>query len=278
MKLITETIDQPVTFITEGTADKKITFIEGIAAQAGIPNRNRRIYPPEVLSREIDKYIREKVDTGSAMGELQHPQSPSLTLDRVSHIFREVKRTNNDWYAKAALTATPCGAIAEGLLQAGARIGFSTRGLGSLKEDPKNNWNVVQDDYKLAVLADLVADPSAPSAYVKGILEGIEFTMSESGEWVAEYMDDEKKTFKSKHTEQLKDYVDNTKAFNKFFEMMNLIQEEDGATLAALAVQAKVDPNVVKQAWYTAAMMAARQNIKEDRAYIEQLARQFLKI
>jgi hypothetical protein len=201
---------------------KKTFYIDGIAAQGGIPNRNRRLYPPEVLGREIDRYLEEKIKTGSAFGELSHPDTPSIHLDRVSHIFREVRREGNNWHGKAALCDTPCGAIARGLMESGGRLGFSTRGLGSLKEDPQNKWNVVQDDYKLAVLADLVADPSAPSAFVKGVLEGIEFHQTTDGEWVAEAVEEIKKELKTKTVEQIKT---DPAPFFKFFDRLKAIHE-----------------------------------------------------
>lgn len=223
MKLISEHIDRPLTFLTEDDKGRKRYYIEGIAAQAGVVNRNRRLYPPEVLAPEIERYIKEKIETGSAMGELGHPDTPAVHLDRVSHIFREVKRSGNDWVAKAALTDTPCGKIAEGLLESGARLGFSTRGLGSLKEDPANKWNVVQGDFKLAVLSDIVADPSAPSAFVKGVLEGIEFSQREDGEWVAEAVHTLKKELKTKTIQELKDPA----PFYKFFKALKNLNESN---------------------------------------------------
>lgn len=282
MRLISDFINEDVKLIAEDKEGKKTYYVEGIAAQAGIPNRNRRLYPPDVLAPEIDRYIKEKVETGSSFGELSHPDSPQIHLDRVSHIFREVKRDKNDWYAKAALTDTPCGSIARGLLEAGGRLGFSTRGLGTLKNDEKNGWNIVQSDYKLSVLADLVADPSAPSAYVKGVLEGITFHQTESGDWVAEkvaekvaeHIEDTKKELEKKSIEEIK--RDASPTFNKFFEMLSLVQEEYGSERARLAKRANTTVARVDEVMRWAQIQALKEGRANDIDYIKTIVFNYL--
>jgi hypothetical protein len=276
VKLISDQITEQVSFLVEEKEGKKTFYIEGIAAQAGVANRNRRFYPPDVLGREIDKYIEDKVKTGSALGELAHPDNPSLNLDRVSHIFRSVRRDNNDWYAKAALVETPCGKIAEGLLQAGARIGFSTRGLGSLKQDEKNGYSIVQNDYKLAVLADLVADPSAPNAFVKGVLEGVEFYQKDDGSWaIEEHIDNLKKDLKKQTRAELAE--DKSKVFLQFFDLLNMVQEDAGTLVGGLAVAAGVDSARAWDAWETARKRALREGHEAgDLRYIQSLAKRYL--
>ena len=174
MKLFTELVED-VQYITEANekTGKKDMFIEGIFLQAGIKNRNGRMYPIDVLESEVKRYVRETVDKGRAYGELGHPSGPSINLDRVSHIITELKRDGNNFIGKAKLTETPMGNIARGLLESGANLGVSSRAMGSLKES--NGVMVVQNDLKLSTAADIVADPSAPDAFVKGIMEGVEW-------------------------------------------------------------------------------------------------------
>jgi hypothetical protein len=174
MKLITEIVES-VRVIEEAREDgKKNLYIEGIFLQANIPNRNKRIYRAETLEREVNRYVQESVQKGRAYGELGHPNGPAINLDRVSHIITELKRVGDNFIGKAKISNTPMGNIAAGLLGDGAQLGVSSRGMGSLKEG-KNGIMEVQDDFYLATAADIVADPSAPDAFVNGIMEGVEY-------------------------------------------------------------------------------------------------------
>ena len=174
MKLITE-VTENVTITEETKEDgKKNLFIEGIFLQANIPNRNNRIYKVETLEREVARYMKENVSKGRAYGELGHPNGPAINLDRVSHIITELRRVGDNFMGKAKISNTPMGNIAAGLIGDGAQLGVSSRGMGSIKEG-KGGIMEVQDDFYLAAAADIVADPSAPDAFVNGIMEGVEY-------------------------------------------------------------------------------------------------------
>ena len=174
MKLITE-VTENVTITEETKEDgKKNLFIEGIFLQANIPNRNNRIYKVETLEREVARYMKESVSKGRAYGELGHPNGPAINLDRVSHIITELRRVGDNFMGKAKISNTPMGNIAAGLIGDGAQLGVSSRGMGSIKEG-KGGIMEVQDDFYLATAADIVADPSAPDAFVNGIMEGVEY-------------------------------------------------------------------------------------------------------
>ena len=184
MRLIAE-LNEEVQYLSEEKDGKRTLYIEGCFLQANIKNRNGRIYPMSIMEREVGKYHSEKISHGRAMGELGHPATPGLNLDRVSHIVTECKRSGNDFIGKAKiLPDLPMGKIAEGLIQAGAKLGVSSRGMGSLKEDSKLGAMVVQDDFNLAVMIDIVADPSAPGAWVNGVMENVEWVRNAQGEWV----------------------------------------------------------------------------------------------
>lgn len=174
MKLICETVED-VKYITEKTeSGKKNLYIEGIFMQGDIVNRNKRSYNTEILEREINRYTKDLIEKGRAYGELGHPNGPSINLDRVSHIITEMKRDGNNFIGKARIADTPMGNIARGIMESGGQLGVSSRGMGSLKEN-KNGIMEVQDDFYLATAADIVADPSAPDAFVHGIMEGVEW-------------------------------------------------------------------------------------------------------
>lgn len=174
MKLICETVED-VKYITEKTeSGKKNLYIEGIFMQGDIVNRNKRSYNTEILEREINRYTKDLIEKGRAFGELGHPNGPSINLDRVSHIITEMKRDGNNFIGKARIADTPMGDIARGIMESGGQLGVSSRGMGSLKEN-KNGIMEVQDDFYLATAADIVADPSAPDAFVHGIMEGVEW-------------------------------------------------------------------------------------------------------
>lgn len=174
MKLITE-INESVEYIAEAREDgKKDYFIRGPFMQANIKNRNGRVYPAEVLQKEVDRYVNENVQKNRAYGELGHPTSPTINLDRVSHMIKELTRDGDNFIGKAKImTETPMGRIVKNLMDEGASLGVSSRGMGSLKN--KNNAAEVQNDFYLATAADIVADPSAPDAFVEGIMEGKEW-------------------------------------------------------------------------------------------------------
>ena len=172
MKLITETIEN-VEVITEGKgADKKL-YIEGVFLQSEIKNRNGRMYPFSVLEKEVNRYNEEYVKTSRALGELGHPDGPTVNLDRVSHRITSLSAEGNNFIGKAQILDTPMGKIAKSLLEDGVKLGVSSRGMGSI--DRREDCNVVMDDFMLATAADIVADPSAPDAFVNGIMEGKEW-------------------------------------------------------------------------------------------------------
>jgi len=173
MKLITEEISQ-VKIITEGKGKEKTLHIEGVFLQGGIKNRNGRMYPVETLSREVGRYCENFVKKGRALGELGHPEGPTVNLDRVSHKISSLVQEGNNFRGKAKLLETPMGKIAKSLLGEGVMLGVSSRGVGSLKED-HTGCKVVGEDFQLATAADIVADPSAPDAFVNGIMEGKEW-------------------------------------------------------------------------------------------------------
>jgi hypothetical protein len=172
MKLITETVEE-VKMITEEKNGVKSLFIQGPFLVAEMKNKNGRMYKADTLKKEVDRYNEEYVTKNRAFGELGHPESPTINLDRVSHLITSLKQEGNQWVGKAKILETPMGKIARSLMEGGAQLGVSSRGMGSLKE--VNGVNVVQDDYYLATAADIVADPSAPGAFVQGIMEGREW-------------------------------------------------------------------------------------------------------
>ena len=173
MKLITEEISN-VKIITEGKGSKKTLHIEGVFLQGGIKNRNGRMYPVNILNNEVNRYCENFVGKGRALGELGHPDGPTVNLDRVSHKITSLVREGNNFVGKAKLLSTPMGKIASSLIGEGVTLGVSSRGVGTLKED-QTGCKVVGEDFQLATAADIVADPSAPDAFVNGIMEGKEW-------------------------------------------------------------------------------------------------------
>ena len=172
MKLITESIED-IRILTEEKDGEKHLYIEGVFLQSEIKNRNGRIYPFDVLNKEVERYSEEYVKAGRALGELGHPDGPTVNLDRVSHKITSLKAEGNNFIGKARILDTPMGTIAKSLLGEGVKLGVSSRGMGSLKEE--NGVKYVSDDFMLATAADIVADPSAPDAFVNGIMEGKEW-------------------------------------------------------------------------------------------------------
>lgn len=184
MKLITEEISK-VKFITEEKGGKKSLYIEGIFLQADIKNRNGRCYPMETLAREVSRYNENYIQKGRALGELGHPDGPTVNLDRVSHMITSLKEDGNNFIGKAKILDTPMGKIASSLVSEGVKLGVSSRGIGSLVE--RNGVRYVSDDFMLATAADIVADPSAPDAFVNGIMEGVEWIYDASrNSWLLE--------------------------------------------------------------------------------------------
>ena len=173
MKLITEVTEELKYISEEGTAGKKNLYIEGIFLQGGIVNRNGRMYNVDILEREVNRYTKENIDKGRAYGELGHPSGPSINLERVCMMIRSLKREGSNFIGRAKIMDTPYGQIVQNLMAEGAALGVSSRGMGSIEE--RNGVNHVKDDFYLATAADIVADPSAPDAYVNGVMEGVEW-------------------------------------------------------------------------------------------------------
>jgi hypothetical protein len=179
MKLIKE-VTETVSYLAEEKDGKKSLYIQGPFLQAEVVNRNGRKYLREVMQKEVQRYNENYVHKNRAFGELGHPDTPTINLDRVSHLTTELYQEGNNWIGKAKILDTPMGTIVKNLIEGGAQIGVSSRGMGSLKNI--NGINVVQDDFHLATAADIVADPSAPDAFVQGIMEGKEW-MLVNGVW-----------------------------------------------------------------------------------------------
>ena len=179
MKLIKE-INETVNYLTEDADGKKSLFIEGPFLVAETKNRNGRLYEYNTMKKEVARYTESYINKQRAFGELGHPETPSINLDRVSHMITSLREDGNTWIGKAKILDTPMGNIAKSLIEGGAQLGVSSRGMGSLKN--VNGVNVVQPDFYLATAADIVADPSAPGAFVQGIMEGKEW-MLVNGVW-----------------------------------------------------------------------------------------------
>ena len=173
MKLIREEIES-VEFLVEQKNGKKSMYIEGVFLQGNIKNRNGRMYPMETLRREVGRYNENHIQSGRALGELGHPEGPTVNLDRVSHKIVSLKESGSNFIGKAKILNTPMGKIASSLIEEGVKLGVSSRGVGSLQQT-KEGFAVVGEDFMLATAADIVADPSAPDAFVSGIMEGKEW-------------------------------------------------------------------------------------------------------
>ena len=196
MKLIKEVFEQNTLIVEEKLGKGKEYFIEGVFLQSEVKNRNGRIYPESVMDKEVNRYMESYVAKNRAYGELGHPDTPSINLDRVSHLIVDLRKEGTNYVGKAKILDTPMGKIAKGLLDGGAQLGVSSRALGSLKMN-KEGIQVVQDDFMLSTAADIVADPSAPDAFVRGIME--------SCEWV--FVDGQ---FEQRQIEQTKKIIQNT--------------------------------------------------------------------
>lgn len=203
MKLITETIEQ-VRYITEATeSGKKNLFIEGPFLVYDKPNRNNRMYSKDVLSREVGRYSDEYIKTNRALGELGHPDTPTINLERVSHKIVSLEDTGENFVGKAMILDTPYGQIVKNFIDSGVSLGVSSRGMGSL-QPTKEGYNLVQDDFRLATAADIVADPSAPGAFVNGIMENKEWLFVE-GRFVEVDIDNAKRQIRKASARQVEE-------------------------------------------------------------------------
>ena len=175
MKLISEFVDYAVepVIVEQNEKGQKDYFIEGVFMQSDIKNRNGRIYPEQVMKKEVDRYRKEFVEKDRAFGELGHPDGPTINLDKVSHMITKLEQDGKNFMGRAKILSTPNGQIVRNLINDGAKLGVSSRGLGSL--ETRGGAQVVKDDFQLATAADIVADPSAPEAFVEGIMEGVEW-------------------------------------------------------------------------------------------------------
>jgi len=208
MKLISELTEQ-VEYIVEevelAEGKKEKTFkIRGPFMQAEVKNRNGRMYPKQTMVREVNRYNDEYVKKNRAFGELGHPEGPTINLDRVSHMITDISENGNDFIGTAKILATPYGNIVRNLISEGAQLGVSSRGMGSLKQD-RDGVQIVQDDFHLATAADIVADPSAPNAFVQGIMEGREYWYDAgTNTWRVEQMAESMKRMTAKELEERK--------------------------------------------------------------------------
>ena len=204
MKLISEEAIN-VEFLTEATKDGgKNYYIEGIFMQSDTKNRNGRMYPREILQKEAKRYTKEFIDKKRAFGELGHPDGPTVNLERVSHMIEQLEEVGQNFMGRAKILDTPYGKIVKNLINEGARLGVSSRGMGSLKP-AKDGIQEVQSDFYLATAADIVADPSAPDAFVHGIMEGVEFWFNnDKNKWEAVKIQEQMKKMSLKQIEENK--------------------------------------------------------------------------
>ena len=193
MKLIKEITESVNYLLEEGADGKRSLFIEGPFLVSERTNRNGRMYKEETMRKEVGRYTEEYINKNRAFGELGHPDTPSINLDRVSHLIVSLRQEGTDWIGKAKILETPMGNIARNLIEGGAQLGVSSRGMGSLKS--VNGINIVQDDFYLATAADIVADPSAPGAFVQGIMEGKEWMLVD-GVWTEMHYEQARKEIK----------------------------------------------------------------------------------
>ena len=215
MKLIKEHTETVNYLIEEDKETGQKNYnLEGVFLQADIKNRNGRLYPTDILDKEVKRYMKENVKKNRAYGELGHPDSPTINLDRVSHMIKDLKLEGNDFVGKAKIMDTPYGKIVKSLIDEGASLGVSSRGMGSLKTT-KDGTSEVQKDFMLATAADIVADPSAPDAFVRGVMEGKEW-MFVDGKFVEQDID----AVKSSITKATRSQLEEAKlfAFAKFLQ------------------------------------------------------------
>jgi hypothetical protein len=221
MKLITEDNFESVFTIEEGTGGQKKLYIEGVFLQAGIKNRNGRIYPVSMLEQEVNRYINEKVNTNRAYGELEHPTTPVISLKNVSHRIVELKQDGQNWMGKALIGTEGNGKIVRGLIEMGANLGVSSRGTGTLKNI--QGLNEVQSDFRLATAADIVTDPSAPDAFVNGVMESVDWIWEEGHGWEArKVVEAVKRAGDNGGTKALNEELA-MKSFKKFIDAVSLL-------------------------------------------------------
>lgn len=212
MKLIREVFETTNCIVEEKLGKPKQYFIEGVFLQSEITNRNGRMYKESTMDREVGRYIKEAVENNRAYGELGHPEGPGINLDRVSHMITSLRKEGTNYIGRAKILDTPMGQIAKGLLEGGANLGVSSRAMGSLKTN-NEGVQVVQDDFMLSTAADIVADPSAPDAYVRGIMEGKEWTFVD-GKFVEQNIEEVKSFIKKTSSRNLEEAK--IKAFQHF--------------------------------------------------------------
>ena len=215
MKLIKEVYEE-VKCLTEEDSGKKSFFIEGIFMQADKPNKNRRQYKLETLQREVNRYNEEYIKPNRAYGELGHPDTPAINLERVSHLIKELKVDGSNFYGKAKILDTPYGNIVKSFIEEGAKLGVSSRGMGTL-ERTNSGISLVKDDYYLATAADIVADPSAPDAFVQGIMENKEWMIVE-GKFVELDLNETKKIISNTPSRRLEEVA--VEQFKKFLDKL----------------------------------------------------------
>jgi hypothetical protein len=201
MKLLLE-IQESVKYLVEGEGAAKKHYITGLMLEFDNPNKNNRIYRSETHDPVVQSYINEKINSNRAFGELDHPDSPTINLKNVSHIVKELHKIGSNWHGKAEITNTPSGNIVKGLLESEANLGVSSRGLGSLKQIGEHFE--VQPDYKLITVNDIVSDPSAHGAFVKGIMEGVEYLWNDQLGWISEEVKKDIKKMSLKEIEEKK--------------------------------------------------------------------------
>ena len=217
MKLIKE-ITEDVQYIQEEKNGKKDLYIEGVFLQSNLKNRNGRVYPKEVMQKEVARYTEQQINKNRALGELGHPDGPTVNLDRVSHMIVSLKEDGDNWIGKAKVLDTPMGKVAASLIEAGAQLGVSSRGLGSIKE--RSGISEVQDDFMLATAADIVSDPSAPDAFVQGIMESREWVMVD-GVWCAREVEKAQEIIESASSHELEEAK--MAVFSSFLEKVSKI-------------------------------------------------------
>jgi len=217
MKLISEFNDYSVSpiIIEENEKGQKEYFIEGIFMQSEIKNRNGRVYPKEVMQKEVGRYVKEFVEKDRAFGELGHPEGPTINLDKVSHMITKLEEDGNNYVGRAKILSTPNGQIVRNLIDDGAKLGVSSRGLGSLEQ--KGGAQYVKDDFQLATAGDIVADPSAPEAFVNGIMEGTEWVY-ENGLLTARQFDEMQTEIRSAKSNNLEEVT--IKQWKRFVESL----------------------------------------------------------
>jgi hypothetical protein len=222
MKLFAE-VNETVSIVEEvldEATGKKNLFIEGVFMQANVKNRNGRVYPTEVLDREVARYNEEYVQKKRAFGELGHPQGPTINLERVSHLITDLRKENDNYIGKAKIMDSPYGQIVKGLIGEGAQLGVSSRGMGTLKPN-RDGVNEVQKDFYLATAADIVADPSAPDAFVNGIMEGVEWVWDNGAlkavdlEQIKEQIESDTESRRSKEERSLRAFESAMKLLSK---------------------------------------------------------------